>query len=60
MIIPKKKLKLPDTRTLDRLFLRFIDKNDIEIESPSDVAKCSTLFARCISEYFNDKLGDES
>ena len=29
-------------------------------ESPSDVVKCSTLFTRCISEYFIDKLGDES
>lgn len=54
MIVPNN-LKLPDTKTMDRLFLRFIDKNGIVIESVSDVDKCLELFIECISKYFNEK-----
>lgn len=57
MILPNKKLHLPDTKTVDRLFLHFIDKNNIIIESPSDVVKASEFFSDCVCKYFKDKWG---
>lgn len=42
------------------MFLRFIDKNGIVIESVSDMKKCTVLFADCINKYFMDKLGEEN
>lgn len=58
MILPKT-FKLPDTKTVDRLFLRFIDKNGIEIEAPSDLVKCSEFFSDCICKYFRDKWEED-
>ena len=59
MIIPMK-VRIIDTKQLDRMFLRFIDKNGIVIESPSDMKQYTVVFAECSNKYFMDKLGEEN
>jgi len=43
-------LYIPDQRSLERIFIRFIDKNDIELECPGDINTAIRMFCE-LTEY---------
>lgn len=59
MICPNKPLKITDTKQLDRMFLRFIDKNGIQIECIGDVHMAVKLFVKAVDDYLNFNSGWE-
>ena len=55
MICPNKPLKITDTNQLNRIFLRFIDKNGIELECEGDVPMVVKLFVKAVDEYLKSE-----
>lgn len=49
MIVPgKKPYKVPDMRMLNRIFIRFIDKNNIQLECENDIPRVIQLFTESV------------
>ena len=47
---PISELYIPDQRSLERIFIRFIDKNNIALECESDVLTAIKMFCE-LTEY---------
>lgn len=59
MIIPAKPIKITDTNQLNRIFIRFIDKNGIQIESESDIPKIIDMFVKAVDEFLKTEWEDD-
>ena len=59
MIIPNKHLlRISDNKQLNKLFLRFIDTNDIELECPNDVLIAIELFAKIVESQLREGINN--
>ena len=59
MIIPNKHLlRISDNKRLNKLFLRFIDTIDIELECPNDVLIAIELFAKIVESQLREGINN--